>query len=151
MMLLALLQSSDYAVWVWLILILATLGLEIMTVDLISIWFSLGALVALILSVLKVPLPFQIAAFIIVSIGLLATVGKWSRKMLKNKTISTNVDSLIGQEIVIIKGADHLTRGEGKVRDVVWTVVCEKGNKVEPGDIAIIERIDGNKLYVKKP
>ena len=70
MMLLALLQSSDYAVWVWLILILATLGLEIMTVDLISIWFSLGALVALILSVLKVPLPFQIAAFIIVSIGL---------------------------------------------------------------------------------
>ena len=61
--------------------------------------------------------------------------------MLKNKTISTNVDSLIGQEIVIIKGADHLTRGEGKVRDVVWTVVCEKGNKVEPGDIAIIEEL----------
>lgn len=151
MLLLTILESTDYTIWVWLILILATLALEIMTVDLISIWFSLGALVALILSVLSVPIPWQIAAFIIVSVLLLATVGQWSRKVLKNRTINTNVDSLIGQEIIILKRADYLTRGEGKIRDVVWTVVCEKGDSVEEGDIAIIQRIDGNKLFVKKP
>ena len=151
MLLLTILESIDYTIWVWLILILATLALEIMTVDLISIWFSLGALVALILSVLSVPIPWQIAAFIIVSVLLLATVGQWSRKVLKNRTINTNVDSLIGQEIIILKRADYLTRGEGKIRDVVWTVVCEKGDSVEEGDIAIIQRIDGNKLFVKKP
>lgn len=151
MLLLTILESTDYTIWVWLILILATLALEIMTVDLISIWFSLGALVALILSVLSVPIPWQIAAFIIVSVLLLATVGQWSRKVLRNRTINTNVDSLIGQEIIILKRADYLTRGEGKIRDVVWTVVCEKGDSVEEGDIAIIQRIDGNKLFVKKP
>lgn len=144
------LESIDYATWVWLIILLATLALEIMTVDLVSIWFSVGALFALILSVFGIHVGFQVAAFIVVSIVLLATVGRWSRRMVKDRVIATNVDSLVGQPIVILKDANDLEYGEGKIRGVIWRVICERGQTVKAGDIATVLRIDGNKLFVKK-
>ena len=46
--------------------------------------------------------------------------------MLKIKQFLLMWTSLIGQEDRYCQGADRPARGEGKVRDVVWTVVLKR-------------------------
>ena len=41
---------EQYMVWIWLGILVAAIILEAITQDLVSIWFSVGALVSLVLS-----------------------------------------------------------------------------------------------------
>ena len=72
---------GPYLIWVWLGLAVLFAVLEAMTVGLTSIWFAGGALCAMVLAILGVGFPLQIAAFFVVSIVLLAT----TRKIFVNK------------------------------------------------------------------
>ncbi|MFA6738854.1 MAG: NfeD family protein [Bacilli bacterium] len=135
----------------WLILIVVTVAIELMTTDLTSIWFAAGALVALLLSLLGVQNPaIQIIVFLAVSIGLLLTVGRWAKKIIGKNTIPTNIDAVIGKEILIIKGASQFEYGEGKYQGLIWTISCRGTDSIEAGDTAVIVAVDGNKLVVER-
>ena len=135
---------------VWFVIIVATIIIEILTVDLTTIWFTVGAIISLILAAFNVPVIIQIIVFLVVSIVLIATVGKWTRRFFNKKTTPTNISEAIGQEIVILKDADEFHYGEGKYRGLFWTIAVEHGESVKVGDVAVVEKVDGNKLVVKK-
>ena len=135
---------------VWFVIIVTTIIIEILTVDLTTIWFTVGAIISLILAAFNVPVIVQIIVFLTVSIVLIATVGKWTRRLFNKKTTPTNIGEAIGQEIVILKDADEFNYGEGKYRGLFWTIAVEHGESVKTGDVAIVEKVDGNKLVVKK-
>ena len=135
--------------WLWGMIILSTIVIELFSSDIDAIWFSLGSLCALILSFFKVHLAIQLSVFVIITGILLFTVGKWAKKFIMAKNISTNSDALIGREILILESANEFDKGSGVVNDVVWTVICQAGVKVEKGSHARILAIDGNKLVVK--
>lgn len=141
---------SSQTSWIWLIIIIGSIAFDMITTDLVSIWFAAGGIVALVLSLFGVTLPFQILAFFVVSIALIATVGRWTRLLLKKGFTPTNVDAYIGQRVVILKQADSLVQGEGRFQGLVWTVICNPDESVEPGDVANIVEVKGNKLVVKK-
>ena len=135
----------------WLILIVVTVAIELMTTDLTSIWFAAGALVALLLSLLGVQNPaIQIIVFLAVSIGLLLTVGRWAKKIIGKNTIPTNIDAVIGKEILIIKGASQFEYGEGKYQVLIWTISCRGTESIDAGDTGVIIAVDGNKLVVER-
>ena len=135
--------------WIWGSIILITLVIELFSADIDAIWFSAGALVALILSFFDVHIAIQLSSFVAVTALLLFTAGKWTKKLLMTKNISTNSDSLIGKEILILEPANEFVKGSGVINDIVWTVICQAGISVEKGKHAIIIAIDGNKLVVK--
>lgn len=136
---------------IWGVLIVATVIIELTTQELDCIWFTAGAIVALILSLIGVEsIIIQVVVFAVVSCILLFTVGKWAGKKLQSHNIPTNVDAIIGQEIVITKKTDYFNHGEGKYNGLTWTIACEKGLTFTEGEIAIVERVEGNKLIVKK-
>lgn len=135
--------------WLWGAIILATIIIELFSADIDAIWFSAGAVVALVLSFFDVPIVLQIIIFVSITAILLFTAGKWARKLIMTKNIPTNSDSLIGREILILESANEFDKGSGVVNDVVWTIICQAGVKVEKGKHAIIIAIDGNKLVVK--
>ena len=135
--------------WIWGTIIIATIIIELFSADIDAIWFSAGALIALVLSFFEVHIAIQLAIFVIVTAILLFTVGKWAKKALMIKNIPTNSDSLIGREILILESANEFDKGSGVINDVVWTVICQAGISVEKGKHAIIVAIDGNKLVVK--
>ena len=135
--------------WLWGAIILATIIIELFSADIDAIWFSAGAVVALVLSFFDVPIVLQIIIFVSIKAILLFTAGKWARKLIMTKNIPTNSDSLIGREILILESANEFDKGSGVVNDVVWTIICQAGVKVEKGKHAIIIAIDGNKLVVK--
>lgn len=135
--------------WIWGSVIVVTLIIELFSTDIDALWFSVGSLVSLLLSLLKIHVAIQISAFLIITITLLFTVGRLIRKHLMAKNISTNSDSLIGKEILILEPVNEFEKGSGVIDDVVWTVSCLAGTEISKGKHAIIVAIDDNNLIVK--
>lgn len=142
-------QLLNLMPWLWAMIIVATIIIEFFTTDIDAVWFSVGAIISLILSFFKIHLSIQLSVFIVTTSVLLFTVGRWTKRFFMTKNISTNSDSLIGKEILILDSADEYNKGSGVVNDVVWTVICQAGVTVEKGTHAVILGIDGNKLVVK--
>lgn len=137
--------------WIWGAVFIVTLVIEFQTADLDSIWFSVGALVALIVDLInpKIELVWQLAIFIVTTVVLLLTLGRWAKKRFQTKNISTNSDALVGKEIVILEACNEFDKGSGRINDVVWTTICQSGHSLQKGEHAVIVAIEGNKLIVK--
>ena len=80
----------------WLAILIICIVIEVATVGLTSIWFAGGALAALVASLLGASLWLQIALFLLVSAGLLASLRGVVRKHFTPRLERTNVDALIG-------------------------------------------------------
>ncbi|AGN24852.1 NfeD family protein [Erysipelothrix rhusiopathiae SY1027] len=72
--------------WVWLIVCLGMLVLEVITVgNLVSLWFSFGALAALGTTFLTDNVAVQLAVFAIVSVAALIMIRPMTKKSLTRK------------------------------------------------------------------
>ena len=58
-------------VYIWLGVVVVTLVVEFVTFDLVSVWLSFGALVALILAACKVSYEIQIIVAVVISLVLI--------------------------------------------------------------------------------
>lgn len=136
----------------WVVVIIGTLIIELATPNLNTIWFSIGGVIALILNYLGVTNPWiQLIVFLLVSTVLLFSVGKIAKKYLKKTPeAQTNIDAAIGKEILITKDANSHTSGEGKYNGLIWSVICNDENGVKKDEYAIILKVEGNKLIVKR-
>jgi membrane protein implicated in regulation of membrane protease activity len=142
----------DAMFWVWLAVIVGTAVAEFATMELVSIWFSIGAIIPFILAgVSAVSWEFQIIIFIAVSALLIISLRKITKKfLLRNSNGKTNMDAVIGTKVRMIDGTDFDTIGTVKVNDVVWNAVGENQENIEKGSVVEIVRVKGNKLIVKK-
>lgn len=138
-----------YIIWAAAILILGVL--EGITVQLVSIWFVLGAVAALIASICGANLTVQIIVFIAVSvISLLVTRPLVKKKLTSNKQ-PTNADRCLGQDGVVCEQIDNLKpSGLVKVDGKIWTARTADGSIIEPESIVRVEKIEGVKLIVSK-
>lgn len=146
-----LLNSSTFWIISWVIVFVAALVIEIAVPGLVSIWFAGGALVSLFVAMFGGSMLAQILCFVGVSaVLLILTKFVFKKTFLKAKTVPTNTDALIGQEIRVVKGFDKNTHGEGKIRDLVWTLVTNEDVRYVEGEFAIIKDIQGNHVIVAK-
>lgn len=136
---------------VWLIAMIVLLVVEGVVPGLISIWFALGALAALVSALLHAPLWLQIVWFLAVSIVALALTRPLAKKYINSKTQPTNADMLIGKECVVRESIDNvLGAGAVSVDGKVWTARTESDDMKAPeGSRAAVVRIEGVKLIVK--
>ena len=70
-------------------------------------------------------------------------------KYLKRKSLATNVDRLIGQDIRMITQADFDNLGTAKIGDIVWSVKSENQSSLLADEIVRIVAVDGNKLIAR--
>lgn len=137
-------------VWVWLILAIIFIIIEAITVGLTTIWFAAGALIALLLSLLKAPAIAQVAVFLIVSLVLLGTTRKIFVNKLKTGSEKTNVDALVGEEGVVLEDITPHNTGLVKVKGQSWTAVAsDKDATISKGETVKVKAIEGVKLIVK--
>ena len=92
----------------WLSILVLCIVIEIATMGLTTIWFAGGALVAAILAMLSVPFPVQVVSFILVSFILLLFTRPVAVKYFNKDRVRTNVESLIGQEAIVVSEIDNL-------------------------------------------
>ena len=139
---------NDVFIIVWVVVFVVAIVIEFSTQELVSIWFALAALPSLILAACRVEFYWQIVTFAGISLIAFIFSQLFLRNKIKVRSSATNADSLIGGEIFVTQTVKHNEPGEGKIRDVVWTIVSDE--EILKGEFAQIKEIRGNKLIVKK-
>ena len=135
-------------VGVWLISFLILLFIEVITINLVTIWFALGSLAALITTTLTDNVNIQVIVFIVVSAVSLIITKPLVSKLRKRNITPTNLDRVIGKEGVVIKEISKNAYGEVKVGGSVWTATSTKNIKKD-SQVKVL-KIDGVKLVVEK-
>ena len=135
----------------WFVLFGILLVIEIATPSaLVSIWFSLAALIVGVLTLfLDINTWIQILIFIILGIILLILLRKIMHSKMQGSFVPTNSDSLIGKKINVLEEFKD-NKSRTIIDGVSWTI--EKANDdvdLNKGDKAEIISIEGNKLIVK--
>lgn len=136
----------------WLIIFIVLVAFEIATLQLVSIWFAVGAVGGLIVSLLGGSLEIQLCVFLAISLVLLLAVKPLADKLLKRHVTKTNVDSLIGQTAKVTSIIDNQNGfGSAVVKGQEWAAVSADDNVViPPGKMVVILRISGVKLIVRE-
>ena len=137
---------------VWVILIIVFLIIEGAAPGLVSIWFALGALAALIASLLGAQVWVQALWFVVVSVLALAATRPLAKKYVNSRTQPTNADMLIGRDCVVKERIDGLAgTGAVSIGGKLWTArSAEQDGVIEQGSVAVVEKIEGVKLIVRK-
>ena len=133
---------------VWLVLLVAFLVVEGLTVGLVSVWFAGGALAALLVSLLGGQLWLQVTAFLVVTVALLCLLRPFVKKHLKPRLVATNADSLVGKICVVTEPVDAMN-GRVKVGDVTWSSRTECVQEIPAGAKVRILKIQGVKVFVE--
>lgn len=136
--------------FIWLALVAVFAAVEAATYQLICIWFALGSVGGLVASLLTDNYMTQIVVFIIVSVVTLVCVRPLVKKALKPKGLKTNVESLVGKEIIITEDVCNIkSKGLGKINGMVWSVRSSDGTDIPKDNVAIVEKVEGVKLIVR--
>lgn len=135
---------------VWLILTVVFAVAEAATVGLVSIWFMGGSLAAMLVSLLGGSLLGQMAAFLLISVGLLACLRPFVRKFVTPNKTATNADLALGREAYLTETVDNL-RGTGalKLDGKEWTVRSVDGTVLPQGTLVKVVKMEGVKLLVE--
>lgn len=131
----------------WLIIFIFLIFVEIATVNLVSIWFAIGAIASCILSIYVDNLIIQLGCFVITSTICLILTKSIISKIKNHKITPTNLDRVIGDIGIVTKTIDEFNNGEVKVDGKTWTATSKETLKV--GTKAKIVSINGVKLNVK--
>lgn len=135
---------------VWLGLMVAFLLAEgACPIHLVSIWFAVGSLVALVASMLGAQLAVQIVLFAVVSCALLALLWPLAKKYIRPKIVATNVDSVIGTVGHVTESIDNTSaQGHVKLGSMEWTARSTSGAPIAAGTLVKADRIEGVKVFV---
>ncbi len=131
----------------WLILVIFLGMIELITVGLVSIWFVISGIVAMILSFFIDNFVIQFGVFVILGVVLMLFTRKTLEKYFP-KPIKTNLDRVVGLEGIVTEEIRKDSVGEVKVDGKRWSAIADKEIKV--GSIVKILHIDGVKLKVEK-
>lgn len=141
-----------HIIYIWMIILIATIAVEALTLDLVSIWFGLGALVALLLASFGVPIGVQLICFVIVAAICLTCIRPFARKFLRIKQEPTNFDRIIGQTAIVTEEINNaLAQGRIKIMGQSWSArnATENENLTVGQEVQVLS-ITGVKAIVKK-
>lgn len=133
--------------YTWLIIAVALAIVEMLTINLVSIWFVISALCSMIVSLFTDSVTIQVAVFVIIGVILMILTKKFVKKMTPQK-VKTNLDRIIGMEGIVTEKITKAHPGEVKVDGKRWTAVADK--TIDVDTIVKILEINSTKLKVER-
>lgn len=141
--------------WFWLCLAVALVVVELSTVQLVSIWFAVGAGITSLVKAIfpSIAIHWQIIIFVFISAALVFATRPFVKKFLhtKNKTKETNLELVLGKDAMVVEEIDNIKeKGAIKIKGLVWTARSLDDSVIPVDTVVVFEKIDGNKAIVKK-
>lgn len=134
----------------WGVIFVVMLIAEIASMQLVSIWFAVGAAGAFVAAMMNVSFAVQLAIFVIVSVLLLLLTRPLLTKLRVKQQPRTNADLNIGETAVVIEDIDPaLGTGRARLGGVDWIAVSESGENIPVDTVVMVTRVDGAKLFVR--
>ena len=142
----------NWAAIIWFSLLLVFLVVEAACpIHLVSIWFSAGALVAMVASFFGAAVWLQALLFLVVSSALVVLLWPFIKKFLNPKLTKTNVDAIVGSEGYVTTDIDNVSAtGQVKLGAMEWTARSTSGSNIPKGSLIRVDRVEGVKVYVSK-
>ena len=139
----------NWAALIWLILMVVFLIAEAASVSLVSLWFAVGSLGALIASLLGAEIWTQVLVFLVVSSILLACLRPLLRKFIKPKVVPTNVDTIPGSTGYVTENIDNPSaQGQVKLGSLFWSARSTSGDPIATGTLVKVDKVEGVKVFV---
>ncbi len=140
--------------WVWFSCAILLIVIELLTTDLISVWFAAAALALGIIAAIFPTLDvlWQVAIFIVLSTGLLLGTRKFVKKILTQRdSQGTNLDLIVGHTAIVVEEIDNIHAcGAVKINGLEWSARSIDNTIIEKGTVVTVKEINGNKLFVEK-
>ncbi len=134
--------------WIWVLVGVALLLVEMMTPGgLFALFFGVAALGVAALAAVGAGPVVQWIAFPVVSVVLLIGL----RRRLQERIAATPqvpIDSLVGQECLLLQDVPAGGEGKAELRGVPWSARAASGIPLAKGQRCKVERVDGLVLYV---
>ena len=139
-------------VYIWIGVIVAAIVLEMLTDQLIAVWFMPSAIICAILDLCAVPMPWQLLVFLLVTVAGIVLSRTVLRKYFCFKKTATNVEAVVGEKCVVIERIDNFAGcGQAKVRGQVWSARSIEDEEIfEPGEVLRVVAVEGVRLICKK-
>jgi membrane protein implicated in regulation of membrane protease activity len=134
--------------WLWVLLGIALLVVEMVTPGgLFALFFGVGALCTAVVAAAGAGATVQWLLFTAISLVLLATLRRTLQQRLRTR--SEPVDSLVGQEVVLLGEIPAGGEGKAELRGVPWSARAASGIPLRAGQRCRVERVDGLVLWVR--
>ena len=133
--------------YAWLIIVVLLAIIEMNTASLVSIWFILSGILAMIASIFTDSITIQITIFVLLGLVFMLLTRKTIKKIIPEKE-KTNLDRIIGMEGIVTEKITKNHPGEVKVDGKRWTAVADK--TIPEDSVVKILEINSTKLTVKR-
>lgn len=144
-------MTGTTMVFVWLVIAVVLGIFEAATVALVSIWFAIGAVAAMVPAYFNAPFWVQILVFILVSALCFVFTRPFFKKIIRVNKQPTNVDRLVGQEGVATDDIENIEcRGKVFISGLTWSARSETGELIPQGAVVTVKKIEGATLVVKR-
>ena len=144
-------MTGTTIVFVWLVIAVVLGIFEAATVALVSIWFAIGAVAAMVPAYFNAPFWVQILVFILVSALCFVFTRPFFKKIIRVNKQPTNVDRLVGQEGVATDDIENIEcRGKVFISGLTWSARSETGELIPQGAVVTVKKIEGATLVVKR-
>lgn len=135
-------------VWIGAIIVFGIV--EAATAGLVSIWFVVGSVAALLAAAAGLGTLAQIVLFLVVSAAALAATRPLVRKLSTGKAVPTNADRVLGATGKVTETIDNEnSSGAVYVDGKTWTARSADGSVLPAGSRVEIRRMEGVKLIVE--
>lgn len=139
--------STTAAIWLWAALLAVFVVVELATVNLVTIWFAVGALAALLASLVTHNLLWQALVFLLVSlVALIATKPLVSRARARKPAAAVELDRNIGRTAQALEDLHPGVVGRVRLDGVDWNAVTD--SPIRAGEACTVQAIGGTTLTV---
>ena len=138
--------------YIWLGIMVVLMIVELLTIGLTTIWFAIGALLAMVLSFCGAGTAWQVVVFIVSSTALLICTRPLVRKYVNGKYVKTNVDAIVGMTGRVVEAINGIEgTGAVLVDGKTWSARASSETVVIPVDTIVkVLEVSGVKLLVEK-
>ena len=136
-------------IWVGAMVIFGIM--EAVTVGLTSLWFVVGSLGGLVVSMLNGPIWLQLVVFFVVSIACMIAARPLVVKYINQTTIATNADRVLGATARVTETIDNTVPvGAVYVDGKTWSARSETEEVIAVGTMVRVTRMEGVRLFVEE-
>ncbi|EDK33035.1 NfeD family protein [Clostridium kluyveri] len=133
----------------WAIIGIAALSVDIITSSFLFVWFTVGAIGAIIAEILNYPFITQFMVFLVISVVLIAICYPIVKKNIKKyvKPTPLREETYVGKEVIV---DEEMVKNKALRIDGVYWNIKNQGDTLKKGDTVKVTALEGNRLIIKK-
>lgn len=142
---------NTFMLIVWIAILVVSAIIEALSVQLITIWFAIGAFAAIIAEAIGASEGVQCIVFVAVSLILILAARPVCRKLLKKANPQKAEDIKIGRHASVTEEINPVKNtGRALLGDVYWNARSKNGNTIPKGKEVTVVGVEDTTLIVRE-